>query len=181
MSREYELEKDIQIRTATLDDVPIIRKMHADSWVDTYPNKDAGISKDWIMSLTSGWLTPEKLDGSKEHFKSVFSNSDQYYRVAAKGQNIIGIVHASKIEGAQHIEAIYIDKDHQGVGIAQQMMDNAMGWLDLEKPVTLEVASYNERAKAFYRKYGFEVDKKSEHVFADLIPTVDMTRKGDKK
>jgi len=170
----------ISIRTATINDVPNIRKMHADSWVDTYPNKDLGITLEWIQEYTNQWLTPEKIKDSQDFFKGIFGNPNHYYRVVTDGNNILGMIHASKIDGKQYLGALYIDKKQHGTGVAHKMMDGAFSWFDLEKPIELEVAIYNKRAISFYRKHGFEIDENSEHKFQDQIPSVNMTRKGNK-
>ncbi len=43
--------------------------------------------------------------------------------------------------------------------------------------VELEVAEYNERAKAFYRRNGFVEVEGYRVMHADLIPTIKMVRK----
>jgi len=178
---EHERMPKVIIRTASLADVTDIRKMHAKSWVDTYPNEEAGVTREWLLDHTAQWLTPEGLEGSQEHFRAIFGNPDHFYRVASDGKSILGMAHASVIDGSQHLEAMYTDKSQHGTGLAQKMMDSVFEWLDLSKPIVLEVASYNKRAIAFYRKYGFEIDEGSEQMFKGNIQTVRMTRRGDVK
>jgi len=60
-------------------------------------------------------------------------------------------------------------------------MQEILDWADPHRPLELEVAAYNERAKAFYRKYGFIAVKDSQHLVHETIPVVTMTRKGDKQ
>lgn len=56
-------------------------------------------------------------------------------------------------------------------------MEKVIDWFDESKPIELGVAAYNERAKAFYRKWGFEEIVGSEQLFDGKIPEVKMIRK----
>jgi len=54
---------------------------------------------------------------------------------------------------------LYVDPAYHGHGIANALMDYALGLLSAEppRPIWLSVFSGNLRAIAFYRKWGFEV------------------------
>ena len=49
-------------------------------------------------------------------------------------------------------------------------MEVAFKWLEVDKSIEVEVASYNEQAISFYEKYGF--DKNGKTVDNGGIPTV---------
>jgi len=174
--------KKITVRKMTTDDTKPIRQLHRRVWLDTYPNQDAGVSYDWVNEKTEAWMTPEALDNSKKRFQSILDDEDnQYYRVVEVDGKIRGFVHGSRLDsetGEQTIDAIYIDKSLQGTGVAQQLMDDLLKFLDTSKDTWLEVASYNGRAKAFYQKYGFKVVEGSGFRHKDDIPCVKMIRKG---
>ena len=55
-------------------------------------------------------------------------------------------------------------------------MQKVLEGFDPKKPVELGVVAYNERAKAIYRKWGFEEVQGSEKLFDNLIPEVTMIR-----
>lgn len=55
-------------------------------------------------------------------------------------------------------------------------MEKVIDWFDDSKPIELWVVAYNERAKAFYRKWGFEEVAGSEQLFDGKIPEVKMIR-----
>lgn len=177
MEREPTLQ--LEIRTATVDDVPAIRAMQAASWQETYPNEEHGVSAEWVNAKTTEWMTPEKIELSKEHLASVFSDPAQFYRVAYQEGNVVGLIHAStKEDKTKHLEGLYTDVSVHGTGVAQRMMALVDEWIGAA-PVTLEVASYNARAIRFYEKQGFRVVPGSEHMFADTISTIDMVREGE--
>jgi ribosomal protein S18 acetylase RimI-like enzyme len=171
--------QQLEIRDTTFDDIPKMRAMHGQSWRDTYPSPENGVTQEWIEQRTADWITPDAIEQSQQHFKAIFGNPNHLHQVALNGDEIVGIVHVSKNDHGQHLEALYIDKGYYGTGLAQRLMDRALNWCDPSWMIDLEVATYNERAKAFYKKYGFEEKPGSEQKFADVIPVVTMIRKGD--
>ncbi len=167
------------IREASFEDLLAIRKMHAKSWLAVYPNDEAGVSEEWVRGRVSNWITPEGIEKSKEHFKGIFGNPNHFYRIATVDNAVVGLVHVSRDDAKQHLDALYIDESEYGSGLAQELMGMADDWLDTSLPTDLEVASYNKRAIRFYEKCGFTIVPNSEHLFADTMPVVDMIRKAD--
>lgn len=175
---ERAAQTEATIREASFEDLLAIRKMHAKSWLAVYPNEEAGVSEDWVRERVSGWTTPEGMEKSKEHFKNVFGNPNHFYRIAALDDEVVGLVHASRDDTKQHLDALYIDESEYGSGLAQKLMTLADNWLDPSMSTDLEVATYNKRAIRFYEKCGFVIVPGSEHLFADKMSVVDMIRRG---
>ena len=172
------------IRKMKIEDAEAIRRFHRRSWRDTYPNEKAGVSREWVERVTDEWLTQEKMERSLEIFQSVIDDEkNQYYRLVEVDGEVMGFVHGTRRDdsGEQHLDAIYIDKDLQGTGMAQKLVGGLFGFLDLTRDIWLEVVSYNERAKAFYRKNGFEEVKGSDFLFKEVMPSIKMVRKGEEK
>ena len=80
-------------------------------------------------------------------------------------------------EGVQHVGSLYVSKDFHGSGAGSALMQKVVDWFDSSKPIVLGVVAYNERAKAFYRKWDFEEVPDSEELFAGMIPEVHMIRR----
>ena len=170
------------IRDATEADAEAIITMHDQSWQDTYPNDAAGVSRDWVKRRVSRWQNPDKLEARKEQIRKSGQGKDILYRIAQDEQGkVIGLISPFRNEETQRVGAIYVDKQYHGTGLAQKLMDEIIAWADQSRPLELEVATYNDRAKAFYRKYGFQEIEGSEHKVHDVIPVVTMIRKGDNK
>ncbi|OAV45507.1 GNAT family N-acetyltransferase [Lewinella sp. 4G2] len=53
------------------------------------------------------------------------------------------------------IDLIIVKKAYWGKGVAQQLLDAALVLIGDHRSVSLEVRHYNDRAKAFFAKYGF--------------------------
>lgn len=170
------------IVTPTVEDVEPTAVMWAQSWLDTYPNDEAGVSREWVQNRVNNWLTPEGLAKRTARLEESKNNSDVLWRVAKDSLGaIVGVISPHRDEKSQRLGAIYVDKKHYGTGLAQRLMAEILAWADPNRPLELEVASYNERAKAFYRKYNFEEVKDSEHLVHETIPVVTMIRKGEKQ
>lgn len=162
------------------DDVEPALRMRAQSWLDTYPNEEHGVSEDFVRTRIQTWMDPVRIETQRKAAENP-DESRVLHRIARDDQgNIIGMIAASKERQFQKIHALYVDKAHHGTGIATQLMNESLEWFDDGRPVMLEVASYNDRAIAFYRKHGFSELKDSEHLFADKVPAIDMVRKGEK-
>lgn len=161
----------------TLDDVEGYRRVQARGWLDAYPNEQAGVPLEWVKQRTENWLTPEELELSRERVRAILEDSENQFLYVAKVENRpVGMVCASKIDDNQRLEAIYIDKEYQGTGLAQELLDTVLACLSSEKPITLEVISYNKRAQRFYEKNGFKVVPGSDHLYKEVMPSVVMVR-----
>lgn len=174
-------KQEYTISEASNDDLLAIRTMHAKSWLATYPNKAKNIDYTWVEQRVSRWTTPEGLQDSIEHFKDIFNNPDHYYRIARRGGEVVGLVHGSRINNFQELQALYIDESEYGSGLAQILMEYLENWFDMNLPIILSVADYNARAIRFYEKYGYRIIPGTEQLYANKIPIIDMVRPGDRQ
>lgn len=176
LSPEQEDRPSYEIRKAAPGDVVAIRTMHAQSWRDTYISEEHGVSADYINSITDKWLTSDALEKSVEYMAGVFDDPEHFYRVALLDGEVAGFVHANiREDGTRYLGSLYTDRSTHGTGLGQQLMGLVDEWAQGGQ-IDLEVASYNERAKSFYRKYGFVETGVPEGPRYDDIPTVVMTR-----
>jgi ribosomal protein S18 acetylase RimI-like enzyme len=167
------------ITDASPDDVMDIISIQRQSWLDTYPNDAAGVSRDWVQARVDGWTDLGRLARRIGKIEQAQDDPDLLYRVAKDdGGKIVGLSIAIRDGDAQVIGTIHVKKSYYGTGLAQRLMDEIIAWSDKARPLELEVASYNERAKAFYRKYGFKEVEGSDALYGDIIPVVTMIRKG---
>lgn len=176
---EAEPRPRYQIREATLDDALAIRTMHAQSWRDTYQNDDIGVTEEWLIEETNSWLTDEGMTKTVEFYRKNFSDPTQFYRIAEKDNEVVGLLHLStKDDGTKHLWGLYTAKETHGTGLAQQLINVADWWIG-DSIVDLDVATYNARAIRFYEKNGFEAVPGGGKIFRGKIPTMIMERKGD--
>ena len=174
------MEKEPQtcwsVREITIEDGEssheLLKRLH----VTTYENAELGISSEQIEERFNK-RTPEQRHDRRE--QRIADNNNQAYVACDSSGKIIGMV-APRIEddGTRRIGALYVDRDWQGKGLSHELMQKALTWHEADKnDVELYVVSYNNRAKAFYRKWGFEEIEGSDTLFDDLIPEIKMIRK----
>lgn len=164
----------------SIEDTESMIKMQARSWLDTYPNEAAGVSREWVKSHTKRWLTPENIADFEKRVEQDMTDPNKSRCVAkTKDGRIIGTIAPHRDDKVQRVGSLYVDKKYHGTGLAQRLMSEILLWSDKNRPLKLEVATYNERAKAFYRKYGFKEVEGTERLVDDMIPVITMIRKGD--
>ncbi|HRV75760.1 MAG: GNAT family N-acetyltransferase [Candidatus Nomurabacteria bacterium] len=167
------------ISRMTLEDVVEAKKLIAQSWLETYRNDEFGVTKEFIEKRNADSMTDEAIKRTTDRLG--YSGVASWVAKDEDGK-IVGaaIQYIAEKDGKQHIMALYIDRDYHGKGVANTMMKNILEWFDKNKPVTLGVAVYNNRAKAFYKKWGFKEIIGSEDLFMDVIPQIQMIREEEK-
>lgn len=170
---------EFTISEMQLDDVEPATAMRLQSWLDTYVSPENGVTREWIEERNKGQLSSEKEASRKERF-SAGKTAGTFSAWVAKDSSgvIIGSTTPFKDDdGNWRLGSLYVDKNWHGKGVAKELMHRAMNWIGGNNDVYLGVVSYNERAKAFYRKWGFEEVPGSETLFDNKIPEIKMIRK----
>lgn len=164
------------------EDIEAATQMRLQSWIDTYVNEEHGISREWVEKRNRAQLSNEKV---KLRLERLLMGRAQGTFNAWVAKGVEGDIIGSTTpfideDGTRHLGSLYVDKAYHGTGVAHELMQKAMDWLGAENDIELGVVVYNERAKAFYRKWDFEEVVGSENLFADKIPEVKMVRKAAK-
>ncbi|MEO8691817.1 MAG: GNAT family N-acetyltransferase [Candidatus Saccharimonas sp.] len=173
---KHERAPQFTIELMRPEDVAEATEMRLQSWLDTYPNDSHGVSREWIEAHNEGQRSDEKHRLRLERF--ALPNTKGWV-ARDLGGKIIGATNPyTDDNGVQHVGSLYVDKDFHGRGVGSALMKKVVEYFNSTKPIELSVASYNDRAQAFYRKWGFEEIPDSESMFADMIPEIKMLRKG---
>lgn len=164
-------DHEIEILEATLKDAEEIIKVQQVVWLDTYPNKEIGITYKDVEEQTKQFNT--------ERLIKKLSDPGRHYWIAKTEGNIIGILTVSKGEEINTLQALYILPEFQGKGVGSKLIKNGLEWLGTKKNVVLGVASYNKNAIEFYKKFGFVENGERHDEIAILssgkvIPEVEM-------
>lgn len=163
------------------DDIGESTDMRYRSWSDTYVNEEYGVTQSWVNERSERQTSDTAAAERRERFLRNKANNSMNAWVARDSEgHIIGSTtpYIDK-DGVQHLGSLYVDKLWHGTGVASQLMQRVVDWLDPSKPIVLGVVAYNDRAKAFYRKWGFEEVPDSEWLLEGKIPEVRMIRKGE--
>jgi len=170
-------QSQFTITELTADTIDAGNRMRLESWLDTYVNDELGVTREWIEERNKGQMSVEKHAQRLQKLDN--PNSAGWVALDSNG-TVIGMTTPYVDDnGIQHVGSLYIDKKWYGKGVGGALMQKVIDWCDPAKPIELGVATYNERAKAFYRKWGFKEVPNSETLFADKIPEVKMIREGD--
>ena len=170
--------KSWEVTETRPEDARGILEMNLQSWHDTYFKPEIGVTHEWIDEVRGNRLSEEGIkkfaDGIRE--KAVNLN---HFILTAKGLGgeVIGWVGAEKLGDERgSLNVIYVAKEYHGLGLGRELMEKAMKWLG-EREISVEVASYNERAKAFYQKFGFVEEGEPFIGNFELLPEVKMIRR----
>ncbi len=167
------------ISKMTLEDVEPATAMRLRSWLDTYVNEAVGVTREWVLERNRKQMTPEFMEARKKRFLNV--NMTGWVAKNAEGE-IIGVTNPYVDEaGIQHVGSLYVDKNFHRLGIGSELLKKVIEQSDPTKPIVIGVVSYNTRAKAFYKRWGFTEVPNSDSLFGELIPDIKMIRKGDKQ
>lgn len=168
------------ITETSVEDIEATLQMHYQSWLDTYVNEKLGVTEDWVKDRFKDKLSDEGIARRKEKLLAQKDDPNSASFVAKNEDGeVIGLA-TPRIdeEGRQRVGSLYVDKNYHGQGVGKALMHKILDWADPSQPLYLEVASYNERAKSFYKKWGFVEIADSEKFFDGKIPEIMMIRKG---
>ena len=144
----------IHIREALPDDYDAMRDVQRHTWVVTYPNEAYGITKEDIEARFRE--DPETAGEKRERRRQSVCTAPFHSWVALEGTAIIGFCTVKQDVHENLLQALYVLPDSQSKGVGKRLLQTALDWFGTEKEVVLNVASYNEKAIAFYRAFGFD-------------------------
>lgn len=179
MKREQKLH--FTISEMQLEDIEPATAMRLQSWLDTYVNEDLGVTADWIEKRNRMQLSEELKTSRRERFIKDKQSGILHAWVAkdADGKIIGSTTPFRDEDGTWQLGSLYVDKTWHGTGVGSELMRKVVDTLR-GQDIYLGVVSYNERAKAFYRKWGFEVIPDSESLFDNKMPEIRMVRREKK-
>lgn len=171
-----------EIVPATLGDEVGIGEAHLQSWLETYPNEKYGVTEEWIKNefgfLIKDGVAANGIDNGIPYRRKMIEKLDSntlYEVVKDENGTIQGFMYAYKQNEVVDLGAIYLTNVLKGTGVAYKLMDQAVAFAG-SLPIKLQVIAYNERAIAFYEKYGFKKGAIEKELFHDKMPVLNMKR-----
>lgn len=172
-----EQEAPITVEHARPEDAEEMAAVHSQSWLETYPNEEHGVTEAEVARHLAA-----KAEGKVERYRKMIETQqegDHAAFVARQHGEIVGLTlpYVEK-DGRRRLGALYALRKVHGQGVGSQLIEQALAWHGNED-VYLNVTSYNERAKRFYQKHGFEFTGKED--FEELgdvkMPVMEMVRR----
>jgi ribosomal protein S18 acetylase RimI-like enzyme len=167
------------ISQPSIDDAAELAAMHNQSWLDTYPNEQAGVSHEYIENMIAKRVSPAGIKKRQSFIQESYDNPDYFLRVAKSNNGVIvGFIDGRRKYDHYELNGLYTKKSTYGTGLGRELWLTYLSWAsqNKDKDIILTVATYNDRAKSFYTKIGLQVVNDSERFFHEtIIPVIDMT------
>jgi ribosomal protein S18 acetylase RimI-like enzyme len=144
---------NIIIQQPKIEDIPEIQDVVYFSWLDTYPNKELGITKEDVEEQFKDRKSSESIAKATEKLANMPEN--QLFLVAKEKDKIVGICRTVKHPDYDELKIIYILPEYQRNGIGRMFWEKAKIFFGTDKNIIVRVANYNQKAISFYRKLGF--------------------------
>lgn len=170
------------ISDAAEEDAELIGPIHLNAWHQSYINSDYGIDSEFIDEIMGKVATKEGTKFRRKRIAEAKATPDKIiYKVVKDHEGkVVGFFIAEKQDKFNELQAIYLLDSAKGSGVAHELMEEFLGWLDPTKPSKLQAAAYNKRAIKYYERYGFKVTKKKLPLHHDRMPLAEMVRKADR-
>lgn len=149
----------ITVQKPDPEDARAIQEVLYNTWLDTYPNKEIGITEEDVKAHFKKSLSPEMLE--KRRLGILTPPPNQVLLVAKDSNKVVGICRIVLRENVNQLQAIYVLPSYQRKGVGMLLWKTISKFLDPTKKTIVHVATYNEKAIDFYKKIGFsETGKK---------------------
>jgi ribosomal protein S18 acetylase RimI-like enzyme len=175
----------IAIERAEPEDAEAISELLRITWMATYPNAEAGITKEDIRLRTEG-KHGERIPQNIKNWRKRIETNDGSVAVfvARRHGKIVGMVAPGFIDSRRRIGALYVLPDMQGKGVGGKLMKKALEWHGDKEDIWLNVASYNQNAINFYKRFGFKQTNTSimdqGNVYGNThIPEIELVRRAE--
>lgn len=180
-----EIEKEsVVIERAVEADAEAVSSVLARTWLDTYPNEEAGISLEDVRLRVEG-KDGERIPKNIERWRDSIESDDgkRAVYVARLEGDVVGVGAPGILDGQRRIGALYVLPEAQGHGIGGKLMQKALEWHGTDEDIYLAVASYNDTAINFYKRFGFEPTDRpivdEGNVYGNTkIPEIEMVLRG---
>lgn len=155
----YTIVMNITIDLAQPEDALGLQSVFYESWLDTYPNKEAGITRDDIEDFHKDAFTEKTLRERADRIANPPPNMKLF--VAKDGLKVVGLCRIVLHKDKNQLQAIYLLPDYYRKGIGTLLWNKAKTIFDHTTSSIVQVAICNKRAINFYKKLGFqETDKR---------------------
>lgn len=112
---------------------------------------------------------------SVEQIEADKAKSDTIYFYAYQDGEVVGFLSVQDLAGELEITNIAIHPDHQGQGLADQLMQELASY---SRPIFLEVRASNQAAQNLYTKHGFEVVGKRKNYYHQPVEDAVLMKRG---
>jgi ribosomal protein S18 acetylase RimI-like enzyme len=142
------MSEENKVFVAKTEDAPQILHVLQQTWLDTYINKEKGITED-VIRQKSFFVNPEK------YLNQIIKKIETYLVIRDDKEKVIGFASPRVMNNKARVGKLYILKEAQGKGHGKKLLNAAIEYWS-GQDVYLQVVTYNQKAIDFYLKNGFE-------------------------
>jgi ribosomal protein S18 acetylase RimI-like enzyme len=145
----FERSRHMHTRSATIEDIPLLRSLAQRIWRECYP----GIIRVEQIEFMLEWMY------SEEQLRREIAEGVVWEVVEETGEAIGFLSFQREADGRVKLNKLYLLPEHQGRGHSRGLLDRIMGQAQAlgAHEVWLQVNKRNARAVAAYKKAGFEI------------------------
>lgn len=147
------MQENIQIVQPILEDAIESIEVQYRAWLETYPNKKAGVTKEDVEERYKDAFTGSKLEKRKKIITDPEPN--EKFIIAKDRDRVVGMCYGDVQEDKNQLKAIYILPEYHGKGIGTKLWEALYPFFNNTNDTYVEVVDYNEKAISFYKKLGF--------------------------
>lgn len=142
---------ELNIRQATIDDIPIIQQVAWNTWPHTFSEILSPAQIEYMLEMMySDKALNEQLEKENLHY-FLAQNNNHYI-------GYLSVEHNCENSGKTKIHKAYILPDRQRMGLGRKFFDFAFKQAAIygDTAIYLNVQKHNHKAIAFYEKYGMK-------------------------
>ncbi|HWI31411.1 MAG TPA: GNAT family N-acetyltransferase [Microbacterium sp.] len=166
---------EVTVRRASVDDAAGIGRVQVQGWHEAYTGRmpQAILDRLDVGRSTNAW---------RRVLAGVVAGDESDIWVAERAHTIVGFASSGACRdedatpGRRELFAMYVLAEHYGTGVGQALVDAAIG----DAAASLWMLEDNPRARAFYRRNGFEPDGhvKDDDRWGEPVREVRLIRRG---
>jgi ribosomal protein S18 acetylase RimI-like enzyme len=144
---------NLLIRDVKPEDALGIATVLYEAWLETYPNKELGITREDIVDSYRNVFTEESIEKQKANLSKIPTNQKRV--VAVLDDTVVGVATVIINEKDNQLRTMYVLPKFHGQGIGKALWNEVKSFLDPNKKIMLSVAVHTKNAIEFYKKLGF--------------------------
>jgi ribosomal protein S18 acetylase RimI-like enzyme len=174
----------IIIKTAGPEHARGIQNVFYKTWLETYPNEEAKITKEDVEEFFKDSLDEKKIELQEKQLAEPSEHKKIFVALESETNQVVGVCRIFIYEEYGQLQAIYVLPEFQRKGIGSMLWEKVLQEFGDGKDIIVRVATYNTNAIDFYKKLGFidtgkrfAEERHRMPISKSLIPEMEMIRK----
>lgn len=160
-----------------------IQDVYYRAWLETYPNRDIGITQADIEDWFKDRYAAHVMTALRERLVSIREGDVTF--VARDDERVVGVCRMRRHSDCNELKTLYVLPDYKRQKVGARLLIHALDFANRRQSTLADVASYNMDAIAFYRAYNFRQNGSITHSTkfkfksGAIMPLVTMVRDPD--